>query len=144
MVTSLVGMVFTPACALALKVANAPRAAAASAGQGPVSEGLVAIDLPADVHAGTAKSALWYSPTPNMSRAQGVGQLGVADGVGQPLPRLDLARSMTAVAPRFLSSSASASVPEVPATVAEAVSCTTWTPTPPVAPTLKSEEPNLR
>jgi hypothetical protein len=29
MVTSLVGMVFTPACALALKVANAPRAAAA-------------------------------------------------------------------------------------------------------------------
>jgi hypothetical protein len=36
--------------------------------QGPVGEGLVAIDLPADVHAGTAKSALWCSPTPNTSR----------------------------------------------------------------------------
>jgi hypothetical protein len=69
MVTSLVGMVFTPACALALKGGQRPvgRRRGLQA-QGPVGEGLVAIDLPAVVHAGTAKSALWCSPTPNTSR----------------------------------------------------------------------------
>jgi hypothetical protein len=69
MVTSLVGMVFTQACALALKGGWRPAGRRRGLqAQGPVGEGLVAIDLPADVHAGTAKSALWCSPTPNTSK----------------------------------------------------------------------------
>lgn len=56
MVTSLVGMVFTPACALALKGGQRPAGRRRGLqAQGPVGEGLVAIDLPAVVHAGTAK-----------------------------------------------------------------------------------------
>jgi hypothetical protein len=69
MVTSLAGMVFTPACALALKGGQRPAGRRRGLqAQGPVGEGLVAIDLPADEDAGTAKSALWCSPTPNTSR----------------------------------------------------------------------------
>jgi hypothetical protein len=59
MVPSLVGMVFTPACALALRGGQRPAGRRHGLQvQGPVGEGLVAIDLPADIHAGTAKWAL--------------------------------------------------------------------------------------
>jgi hypothetical protein len=50
MVSSLVVMVFTPACALALKGGQRPAGGRRGLqAQGPVGESLVAIDLPADV-----------------------------------------------------------------------------------------------
>jgi hypothetical protein len=56
------GMVFTRPVRWRQRVANPPGRRRGLQAQGPLGEGLVAIDLPADVHAGTAKSTLWPAP----------------------------------------------------------------------------------